>query len=77
MYVYIKIMDIANHNYVDHNKLENSSRDGIPDHITSLLGNLYAVQEATAKTGHGTMDRPVPNWERSMYVKAIVSTLFI
>ena len=31
---------------VDHNKLENS-RDGIPDHLTCLLRNLYAGQEAT------------------------------
>ena len=29
---------------------------GIPDHLTSLLGNLYAGQEATVKTGHGTTD---------------------
>ena len=27
---------------------------GIPDHLTSLLRNLYAVQETTVKTGHGT-----------------------
>ena len=30
---------------------------GIPDHFTCLLRNLYAGQEATARTGHGTMDR--------------------
>ena len=29
---------------------------GIPDHLTCLLRNLYAGQEAIAKTGHGTMD---------------------
>ena len=29
---------------------------GIPDHITCLLRNLYAGQEATVRTGHGTMD---------------------
>jgi len=29
---------------------------GIPDHITCLLRNLYASQEATARTRHGTMD---------------------
>ena len=28
---------------------------GIPDHLTCLLGNLYAGQEATVRTGHGTM----------------------
>ena len=27
---------------------------GIPDHLTCLLGNLYAGQEATVRTGHGT-----------------------
>ena len=27
---------------------------GIPDHLTYLLGNLYAGQEATVRTGHGT-----------------------
>ena len=34
----------------------NSSRNGIPDHLTCLLKNLYEGQEATAKTGHGTTD---------------------
>ena len=29
---------------------------GIPDHLTSLLRNLYAGQEATVRTGHGTTD---------------------
>ena len=29
---------------------------GIPDHLTYLLRNLYAGQEATVRTGHGTMD---------------------
>ena len=29
---------------------------GIPDHLTYLLRNLYAVQEATVRTGHGTTD---------------------
>ena len=29
---------------------------GIPDHLTCLLGNLYAGQEATVRTGHGTTD---------------------
>ena len=30
---------------------------GIPDHLTCLLRNLYASQEATVRTGHGTTDR--------------------
>ena len=44
---------------VDHNKLENSSRDGNtrpPDLLTCFLRNLYAGQEATVRTGHGTID---------------------
>ena len=36
--------------------MENSERDGIPDHPTCLLRNLYAGQEATVRTGHGTTD---------------------
>ena len=36
--------------------MENSEGDGIPDHLTCLLRNLYAGQEATVKTGHGTTD---------------------
>ena len=36
--------------------MENSERDGIPDHLTCLLRNLYAGQEATFRTGHGTTD---------------------
>ena len=34
--------------------MENYSRDGIPDHLTCLLRNLYAGQEATVRTEHGT-----------------------
>ena len=42
---------------VDHNKLWKIMKDmGIPDHLTCLLRNLYAGQEATVKTGHGTTD---------------------
>ena len=36
--------------------VENSYRMGIPDHLTCLLRNLYAGQEATIRTGHGTTD---------------------
>jgi len=36
--------------------LENSESDGIPDHLTCLLINLYAGQEARVRTGHGTTD---------------------
>ena len=41
---------------VDHNKLENSERDGKTDYLTCLLRNLYASQKATLRTGHGTTD---------------------
>ena len=40
---------------VDHNKLwEILQEMGIPDHLTCLFRNLYAGQEATVRTGHGT-----------------------
>ena len=42
---------------MDHNKLWKILQEmGIPDHLTCLLRNLYAGQEATVRTGHGTMD---------------------
>ena len=42
---------------VDHNKLWKILKEmGIPDHLTHLLKNLYAGQEATVRTGHGTTD---------------------
>ena len=47
---YAKVFDC-----VDHNKLKNSEM-GIPDHLTFLLRNLYAGQEATVRTGRETTD---------------------
>ena len=42
---------------VEHNKLWKILREmGIPDHLTCLLRNLYAGQEAAVRTGHGTTD---------------------
>ena len=42
---------------VDHNKLWKILKQmGVPDHLTCLLRNLYAGQEATVRTGHGTTD---------------------
>ena len=50
---YAKVFDC-----VDHNKLWKILKEmGIPDHLTCLLRNLYASQEATVRTGHGTTDR--------------------
>ena len=47
---YVKAFDC-----VDHNKLWKILKEmGIPDHLTCLLRNLYAGQEATVRTGHGT-----------------------
>ena len=44
-------------NCVDHNKLGKILQEmGIPGHLTCLLRNLYAGQEATVRTGHGTTD---------------------
>ena len=49
---YVKTFDC-----VDHNKLWKILQEvGIPDHRTCLLRNLYAGQEATVRTGHGTTD---------------------
>ena len=49
---YIKFFDC-----VDHNKLWKVLKDmGIPNHLTCLLRNMYAGQEATVRTGHGTTD---------------------
>ena len=43
--------------FVDHNKLWKILQGiEIPDHLTCLLRNLYAGQEATVRTGHGTTD---------------------
>ena len=42
---------------VDHNQLWKILKEkGIPDHLICLLRNLYAGQEATVRTGHGTTD---------------------
>ena len=50
--------------YVRENKLENSEKMGTPYHLTCLLRNLYAGQEATVRTRHGTtnMEPDIPNW---------------
>ena len=43
---------------MDHNKLWKILKEmGISDHLTCLLRNLYADQEATVRTGHRTTDR--------------------
>ena len=54
--IYFCFIDYAKaFDYVVHNKLWNILKEmGIPDHLTCLLRNLYAGQEATVRTGHGT-----------------------
>ena len=54
--IYFCFIDYAKaFNCVDHNKLwKIVKKMGIPDHLTSPLRNLYAGQEATVRTGHGT-----------------------
>ena len=63
---------------VDHNKLWKILKEmGIPDHLTCLLRNLYAGQEATVRTGHGTTVpwKLVPNRKRSTSRLYIVTLL--
>ena len=53
---------------MDHKKLwKNLKEMGIPDHLTCFLGNLYARQEATVRTGHGTTGSKLGK----EYVKAV------
>ena len=56
--IYLCFIDYAKaFDCVDHNKLWKILQEmGIPDHLTCLLRNLYAGQEATVRTGHGTTD---------------------
>src|SRR5574337_456813 len=56
--IYFYFIDYAKaFNYWDNNKLWKILQEmGIPDHLTCLLRNLYAGQEATVRTGHGTID---------------------
>ena len=56
--IYFSFIDYAKtFDCVDHNKLWKILREkGIPDHLICLLRNLYAGQEVTVRTGHGTTD---------------------
>ena len=56
--IYFCFIDYTNaFDWVDHNKLwKILKKMGIPDHLTCLLTNLYAGQEATVRIGHGTTD---------------------
>ena len=56
--IYFCFIDYAKaFDYIDHNKLWKILQDmGIPDHLTCLLKDLYAGQEATVRTEHGITD---------------------
>ena len=56
--IYFCFIDFAKvFDCVDHNKMWKILKEmGIPDHLTCFLRNLYAGQEATVRTGHGTTD---------------------
>ena len=73
--IYFCFIDLAKaFDCVDHNKLWKILKEmGIPDYLTCLLRNLYAGQEATVRTGHGTTD--VPNRKRSTSRLYIVTLL--
>ena len=66
--IYFYFIDYAKAiDYVDHNKLWKILKEmGIPGHLTCLLRNLFAGQEATVRTRHGTTD-----WLGKGYVKAV------
>ena len=74
--IYFCFLDYAKaFDCVDHNKMWKILEEmGIPDHLTCLLINLYAGQEATIRTGHGTTDL-VPNRKRSTSRLYIVTLL--
>ena len=62
---------------VDHNKLWKILKEmGIPDHLTCLLRNLYAGQEATVRTGRGTTDWfQIRNISRLLYLVTLLIKL--
>ena len=60
---------------VDHNNLWKILREmGIPDHLTSLLRNLYAGQEATVRTGHRRTDYIKAVYCHPIYLTSMQST---
>ena len=74
--IYICFLDYAkSFDCVDHKKLWKILKEmGIPDHLTCVLRNLYAVQGATVRIGHGTTDW-FPNRKRSTSRLYIVTLL--
>ena len=74
--IYLCFINYAtNFDYVDHNKLWKALKEmGIPDHLTCILRNLYAGQEATVRTRTWN-NGLVPNWEKSTTRLYIVTLL--
>ena len=72
--IYFCLIDYAKtFDCVDHNKLWKILREmGIPDHLTCFLRNLYAGQEATVRTGHGT-ERVTGRKARGLQTEQIAS----
>ena len=69
--IYLCFIDYAKaFDCVDHNKLWKILKEmGIPDHLTCFLRNLYAGQEATVRSGHGTTDQlQIGKGERQGYI---------
>ena len=67
--IYLLCLQCRAFDSVGHNKLLKVLKEmKIPDYLTCLLRNLYAGQEATVRTGHGTTDGS--KWEKE-YVKAV------
>ena len=75
--IYFYFIDYAKaFDCVDHNRLWKIPQEmGIPAHLTCFLRNLYAGQEATVRTRHGTMNGLVSNLERSTSRLYIVTLL--
>ena len=71
-HIYFCFIDYAkDFDCVDHNKVWKILKEMvIPDHLICLLRNLYATQDATVRTGHGTMDPWTGSKLGKMYVKA-------
>ena len=68
--IYFCFFDYAEaFDHLDHNKLWKILQEmGIPHHLTCLLRNLYRGQEATVRTGHGTIDWNNWIWNNSLQI---------
>ena len=74
--IYLGFIDYAKaFDCVDHNKLWKVLKEiGLPDHLTCLLRNLYAGQEATVKTGHGTGSKLGKEYVKAVYCHPVYLT---